>query len=547
MILVYDFTYLSNNGVLENFLEDIAKDIKHYMTRDGDKVSLHVQGSEEELKSFSDILSKTLPFSLFLKDVNVRTAEKWDILKAIKIPKCETMLAFTQKALLRAKAAFNPFIKNEIGSNPDISAPLVFEDKSVHEEYHEGFKEAFLKAAKVVASGGRLNIKTKNGFVCLSKLHDKRYENFSVMLTDLSAASKIAVLKNAEISAIASLEKPLVKTYSNLVFASNYPNFPRFFDIALANDLFLYLLGTALFDLGIDFVVLEAKQSAPDASLYFKEEIQKSERLEICALDNGQNIILKGASFAPSPLLKSIKQIKNLRHMQFALAMRELDLFEKANCGVYLSLKNDDMIMFYSAQTGVLDMINITYEDSLHEMLENIAKEDESGLRLIKNYMEKFPLTAAKIKDISLENKAKNIANLWAFAAFLMEFGDSLEEAQEKLFENIATFGGQKGPRVDYKLLDAKSAKTTINAHKFIRSVISFCLADVDGGLLSYGIAESLVYFLSDFADDLKGDFQIKNVLLLGSLFGIKTISNLSVKHIVNYRVDFNRELPIEL
>ncbi|MDR2081334.1 MAG: hypothetical protein LBP54_05555 [Campylobacteraceae bacterium] len=546
MILIYDFIYLADNGVLENFLENIAKDTRHCITKDKDKISLYIEGGEEELKSFSDMLSKTLPFSLFLKKANARTIEKWDNLKAIKIPECGVILPFTQKALLKAKAEFNPFVKNEIGANPDISPPLIFQDKNGREKYDDGFKEAFFKAAKIVADGGHLNIKSKNGFVCVSKLKDKKYENFSVMLTDLSAASKIAVLKNAEISALASLEKPLVRTHSNLIFASNYPNFPRFFNIGLANDLFLYLLGAILFEMGVEFVVLEAKSAMIDASLYFEEDVKQNERFQICALDNGQNIIVKGVSFASPKLLNAIKQLKNPHHMQFAASMHELDLFEEASCGVYLSLKNDDMISFYSPTTGVLDMVSITYENSLQEMLENIAK-DETGARLIRNFAEKFPLIFAKAKEISLEKKANNIASLWSIAAFLMGLGEDLPQARERLFENIETFGGQKGPRVDYKLLDEKSAKTTLNAHKFIKSVMSFRLADVENGLLSYGIAESLVYFLSDFADGLKGGFQIKNVLLLGSLFSVKTISNLSVKHIVNYRVDFNHELPIEL
>ncbi|MDR0666259.1 MAG: hypothetical protein LBF71_02495, partial [Campylobacteraceae bacterium] len=363
MILIYDFIYQANNGVLENFLEDIAKDIKHYITKEGEKISLHVQADEEELKSFSDTLSQTLPFSLFLKEANARVCTQWEELKAIKIPACETALPFTQKALLKAKAEFNPFVKNEVGINPDICPPLIFKDKDCR--YDGDFKEAFLKAAKVVESGGYLNIKSKNGYISLSKLRDKKYENFSVMPTDLSAASKIVVLKNTEISALASLEKPLIKVYSNMVFAAKYPNFSRFFNIGLANDLFLYLLGNILFEMGVEFVVIEEKHSAPDAALYFEGEINQNERLQICALDNGQNIILKGGSFASQKLLNSIKTLKNPHHMQFAASMQELDLFEEANCGIYLSLKNDDMIMFYGAQTGVLDMINIAYENSL--------------------------------------------------------------------------------------------------------------------------------------------------------------------------------------
>ncbi|MDR1975639.1 MAG: hypothetical protein LBQ18_01460 [Campylobacteraceae bacterium] len=544
MILIYDFTYFANNGVLENFLTDIAKDMEHYITKEGDNISLYVQGGEEELKNFSDTLSNALPFSLFLKEVNVRAGEQWESSKAINIPECKVTLPFTQKALQSALTAFDPFTKNEIGLNPDIYAPLNFESKNERKKYDDNFKDAFVKAAQSVAQGGRLNIKTKNGYFGVSKIEDKSYENFSVMLTDLSAASKIAVLKNSEISALASLEKPLIKTHTNLIFASNHTNFPRFFDITLANDLFLYLLGVALFEEGVEFVVLEEKHSEPDAVLYFEQEVKAHAPFQICALDNGQNIILKGTTFTAPELLNSLKQLKNPRHMQFVATMRELELFDEANCGAYLSLKNDDMIMFYSDKAGVLDMVNITYEHSLKEMLDNIANEDETGSRLIKNYTEKFPLIMERAKNISLENGANNIANLWSIAAFIMGLGEDLQSAQERLFENIETFGGQKGPRVDYKLADEKSVKTNLNAHKFIRSVMSFRLADVDEGLLSYGIAESLVYFLSDFADKVKENFEVKNILLMGSLFGSKTISNLCVKHI---GARFNKELPIEL
>ncbi|MDR0761872.1 MAG: hypothetical protein LBF13_02345 [Campylobacteraceae bacterium] len=549
MILVYEFEYISKNSVLENFLQVLAvkEGIEHYITKDKDKVLLYARGDEERLVAFSDKLSNSLPFSVFLKSTSVSVTDKWNSNEAVRVQECEVYIPFTKQALETAKNEFNPFVKNEIGQNFDINPPLVFINDGKTVLYDDNFKEAFHKAADIIAGGGKINFKTLKGAFCISEAKDKNYQNDILIIPcDLSLVGKIAVMEDGEAAVLASLEKPIVKAHTNMVFSSQYPNFPKFVRLKLADDLFLYFLSLALFEKGVKFTVLEAEDSTLAASLYFKNDVKKDVQFEICHLKNAHNIILKGTSFTSPELLKSIKQVKNPHHMQFAAGIQELDLFEEANCGIYLSLKNDDMMMFYNAQTGVLDMVNITYENSLAQMLENIAKEDETSAKLIKNYTEKFPLVIAKAKEILL--KTKNIANLWSAAAFLMGLGENLDEAQERLFENIATFGGQKGPRVDYKLLDEKSVKTTIDAHKFIKSVMSFRLAGVDDGLLSYGISESLVYFLSDFTDKMKDEFEAKNILLMGSMFGIKTISNLCVKHLsVSHKVYFNKELPIEL
>ncbi|MDR0407589.1 MAG: hypothetical protein LBH45_01530 [Campylobacteraceae bacterium] len=548
MILVYEFEYVSNNSVLENFLQNFAseKKIEYYITKKRCKISLHARGDEEILISFSDELSKSLPFSIFLKSTLVKVSDEWNEDKADVAQECEIYLPFTKKAINAAKDEYNPFVKNEIGKNPDIYPPLIFTYNGESIEYESNFKDAFLKAADVIASGEKLNLKTLSGTFCISKIKkDTPYkDDTTVMLSDLSFADKIAVIKNEEIAVLASLEKPTVKVHTNLIFSSEYTNFPRFIKLKLASDLFLYFLSLALFEKGVKFVVLDDEYDTPNASLYFKQQIENIARFEVCPLKNGQNIIIKGTSFTTPKLLKSIKVLKNRHHMQFAATMQELALFEETNCGVYLSLNNDDMIMLYNDKEGVLDFVQIDFENSLEQILENIEKTDDNGKKLIEKYRQTFPQFYKNAKNISLESK--NISTLWGAAAYLLGFGDSLYHAQKELLKNIEIFGGQKGVRVDYKLLDKNNIKTSLNAGKFLQSVISFKLAGTDDMILSFGIAESLVYFLSDFADKMKDEFEVKNILLMGSLFGSKTISNLCVKHLgANLR--FNKELPIEL
>ena len=52
---------------------------------------------------------------------------------------------------------------------------------------------------------------------------------------------------------------------------------------------------------------------------------------------------------------------------------------------------------------------------------------------------------------------------------------------------------------------------------------MSFKLAGVSDKILSFGIVQSLAYFLSDFSDDLEFD----NAFLTGDLFEERLISNL--------------------
>ncbi|MDR3346028.1 MAG: hypothetical protein LBS73_02530 [Campylobacteraceae bacterium] len=550
MILVYEFTYVSQNAVLENFLDNIAKsaDVESYISKKDDKVLLHVKGDEEQLGLFSEKLSKELPYSLFLNSTNAYIDEAWDTNQAIRVPPCDIYLPFTKQALDTAVRDFNPFVQNEIGENQQIYLPLIFEQDGVRHKYSEDFAEAFERAADIVAKGQKLNIKTLSGIFCVSQIEDKAYDDeFVVMPSELSIVSKIAVTKNEEISTLVSLEKPIVRAHTNMIFASKYPNFPRFLRLAMADDLFLYFLSLALFKKGVEFVILEQKENLASAFLYFEQGITPRPRLEVCALQSGQNIITHGTWHMKPQSLKNIKFLKHHYHTQFAATMQESGVFDKANCGIYLSLKHNDKIMFYNDKVGVLDILSIEFKNSFKEIFLRLAS-DESGEKLVANYKQAFPHIYQKIENISFEGVAQSVSNLWGIAAILMGFGDDLRLAREKLLENIEMFAGEKGPRIDYKLIDENSAKQSLDAYKLLKSVMSFRLAGADDGMLSYGIGESLVYFLSDFADKLKGDFEVENIFFMGSLFGTKSISNLCVKHLsVNHKVHFSKELPIEL
>ena len=58
---------------------------------------------------------------------------------------------------------------------------------------------------------------------------------------------------------------------------------------------------------------------------------------------------------------------------------------------------------------------------------------------------------------------------------------------------------------------------------------MSYKVAGVDDEVLSYGFIDSLAYFLSDYFDLLKEEFESEAVLLTGSLFEEKNLANLTL------------------
>jgi len=156
---------------------------------------------------------------------------------------------------------------------------------------------------------------------------------------------------------------------------------------------------------------------------------------------------------------------------------------------------------------------------------------------LLQNYGESFSLPRG---DLNVQN---GFFGLFCVAGALLGFDSDAQNAGEILLQNASDFNGAKGPRLDFKMLN----KTHFDVVKFARSGMSFRLAGVDARLLSYGYAESLAYFLSDFSDAIKQDFDVRNVLLCGSLFENKTLANLTLKHLkTGLNAKFSKEFLIE-
>ena len=170
MFLAFEFSCFSSNGVLENLLEDIAKESKivHKILRKKEIVTLYVEADEEGLGLFADKLSMSLPLSIFYKPTGVSVVDS--------MPKDEQVI---------------PKMDNEVLFTPKKLATFEFECADLVDK---------IMAGLCVEING-CNIGKIESLPSL-------VDDFEVVATDLSVVQKMVLAQENELYALATLERP---------------------------------------------------------------------------------------------------------------------------------------------------------------------------------------------------------------------------------------------------------------------------------------------------------------------------------------------------
>jgi hypothetical protein len=553
MILAFKFHYVSHNGVLENFLYRSlqAHALPFSFMRQESVLMVYVKGGEEALLSFSTHLAEALPLSIYFKSLHVEVVEAMEG-ESTPPAACEVALPFTPWMVRQAQSEahyFNPFVTPDVGIDLGMKSPLVFTCKEEHYTSDTiAYAELFTHVAKEVNMGSGLHVKTSTGYYRLNKLDEAQFKTSAKMLIvpcDLSVVEKMVVIKENEIKALASLEKPILRLPVNAIFAQKSDNAPRFVQMKMADDLVLYLLCVKLFEQGVAFVSLVPCEEDSLPSLTFEGgAFRKS--IGISVLENGEMVPWLGDAYASPALKQSVSAFDSSAHGQFAALLKEHQLFQASTAGVYLSVKHDDAIMVYQETHGMLELIHLALPESIGALLDQICEKSETGAKLVQNYATAYPDTVAFARTVSLRNTPRNLATVMGIAGVLFGFGKSLEAARDYMLENALLFSGLKGPRIDY-LLEGESLRSSFNVARIIRSGLSYKLADLDDLTLSFGYVDSLGYFISDTLDRMKEEFNTTHVGLCGGLFANKRLCELAARQAgTSHTVCFNRELPID-
>lgn len=558
MILAFEFNYISHNGVLENLLDKISKDfgISYKIGKKNSVVTLYTEGSEQELTDFSNFIGERLPLSIFFKSsaVNVLNAMPTD---EYQLSPCTLTLPYTPKVLLTCRDEhspdyLNPLLNNEVGNSTySAHGVLLKQNGNIIINATNNFEPLYSQVAKIISSGARIAIHSASGNFIVGKIDetfkDKVKEDFTVIPTDLSVVEKMVVIKDNEIKAIASLEKPSIRLKVNSLYSEKDILGTQRVKIKLPDELLLLNICTQLHRDGIEFIYKVPLHSEVDYSLEIDGTFSPIPQIEICVLENGEMLIVDGDGYSAPLVKENLKKFNESSHAVFSSIMQEHDLFGESVSCYYISKTHDDKLMYISPKTGLLDLVKFPIKRSFKEIFE-LIESSQTGASLFKNYKEQYPDLVEHALHVKIpDTLPNNVYTMWGIAAVILGITQSIEEGSEKFIENAEDFGGQKGPRIDYFLQDPKALKSDFDFIKMIRSAMSFRLAGTDDVTLSFGFLESLAYFLTDSTDAFKENLESQKILLGGWMFGIKIFSELSSRNIqATLPVCFNRELPID-
>lgn len=558
MILAFEFTYLSHNGVLENLLKQscVENNIKHLITRENTCVTLYVEENEERLGAFADALSASLPLSLFFKSSSVYVAESFpnqqESLPLVNIP-----LIFTpQKIALIETPSSSLYLLPYNDFKPSHDTLSVFQagEKIYEASSQETLETLYSMVSSAIFEGKTVQVKTTSGLFVLGSIEKAKHlpsmDGVEVLPTDLSVVERMVVIRENEIKALATLERPSIRCKVNAMFAQKEILPTERVILRLADEWLVYHLCKRLFAQGVSFLFkAPATLLKADVCVVTSLTLPAIEPLHVSVLENGEIILVKGKSYASKALLENTKKFEEPSHGAFASIMQEHHLFDAKSSCFYLSKFYDDKLMNYSSEHGMLNLTSVPLPSSFEALFDEIAQTSESSARLIENYKNTYPEIYAQALHVKIpENLPKSIYSLWKIIAVVLGFSSDLDKGAEVLIELAEDFGGQKGPRMDYFLQKEEALVSDMNYIKLIRSGMSFKLAGTDDATLAFGYVQSLAHFISDMSDYYKENLLNEKIALAGSLFGFRRFSEMVYKNLKpNHPICLNRELPIEL
>ncbi len=592
MILEYKFGYLSTSLSLERLLLKELKisGLNGSLYRKDDNVLLYVEADEKELEEFSDVLSKFIPHSLFLKGVEVNAVDKMPLLDN-KLPNFpRRQMPFCPRCQQEALKSYNPFKKCE-GCGYDVKES-VLTLKNFAKVIRGDNKTIFQELAKVIKNGGKVKIKTFNGYKKISLPNEKNFKSlkgdFEILCADLQGADELFALTKSQTLALGSFEKPILELATDAKAIKRYPFFSQlgFVRVRLSDDLILELLMHSLKDAGVSEVLLEDSNDTEqlNVELDFESEIRPLKALEVMTLSNGEIILKKGErSLLPKAdwieaktvikafsdnfvainyeneivVYKKEKELPECKntftldgsasgyeaaHGAFYSIVNEHRLYEQTSCGIYLSKVHSDRVMVYSKRFGLVDYLqfDMNFPSTKEELFEMLSQGDENSKKLVNNYRAKFPLLCKD--DMIFDQKMGDIYKLWGVASLLLGYEKSgnVKKAAKTLTGYAYRFKGKKGPRIDYKLRQREN-KPKLDGLKMLKTAMSFRLAGIDEMTLSFGVVESFAEFVSNIVDEISRDYDIDKVCFSGSLFELSnfldkfyTITNKNYETITN-------------
>jgi len=543
MLLEYKLDYRSSSLVYERIFLHVLKelDLEGKLLRDKFLLKLYVDAdTPEKLEEFATVFAQSLPHSIFLYSTEASIVEA--------MPEDETHIDSEEKLPL----PFCPQCLKEVQDKEHENYYNIFTQCKACGYGSSGeqrsYKPELEAAALAIKEGKILEINTFYGkyFVGLpAKLpHAMACD---MLVYDLATVEAYAYVEKHEITSLGAIEKPFIKLKKKMKFLMDFENIEAdLIRFKLADDFILHLIMEELHELGIDMLFITGEVLASDEQLLLVEPEEVWEPIEIVVSENDTAIVAGDKGLPEFPInAEKVNPVEG----SFYSVIKEHHLEDEIVAGINLSKTYKNNMMAYGKKFGTLEYLSFGFEfSSIQEIFDRIVSTNETGIKIVENYKNKFPEHFEKISKITFEDKEFNLYKLWGIVAIVLNFAQTEDplEAAKILEESAMTFLGEKGPRIDYKLLNTDN-KVHLDPLMTIRTAMSFKLAGVDQLTLSYGVIESFLEFIANELDEMKQSMDISAVVVTGSLLANKHLfSKMSKEIAVNHKIYFNNQLLVE-
>jgi len=535
MILKFVFNTTAKNGVIEKILIRVAKEenIKLGLCKDLENIYAYVQGSEEEIENFSRKLANELPLSLFLNSLKAEVSEEFkDEMERnfpdISLPPCPKCIREVKDE--NNKHYFDIFHHCEV-CGYKVNGKWEIENGEFNIKDKNERRKFFKQLAKKLENEN-IFIQTMNGAFEVSK----NIENADFIIAkDLAAIAKYFLSFEGDAKALGSIEKPFLSLKTNIEFKKEFGiSTPAFLvklpDCMVTELLFEVceypLLGFKKADKAKD-LCFEVKTQEPLMAVVTDSTkkdilIQSGDRGIIPAYEKKLNTDGKykkyGYKDGVIDLLENLEDIEskdvNPVYAGFYGVLTQWEL-ENKNIMGFCFYEEENKILVNSPKFGLVEFIDFKFSfKNFEEIFAQISAMNETGNKLIKNFMEKRPELFSHAINTDINSDKKGIYYLWGMIGILLNIAESIEEGFEKIIAYSNEAMAKKGPRIDYKM-----DKNNLNPLWVIRTVMSFNLAGVDNNLISFGVIESFAEFLSNQYDLFKRDSNLDGAVIVGDLF----------------------------
>jgi len=543
MILEYRLDYRSSSLVYERIFLKALKNfsLEGRIIRENFLLKLYVEANDaEELTEFATYLSNYLPHSIFLYETEANIVNE--------LPKESYLLPEKQKMTL----PFCPACLKEVMDENNVNYYNIFTECEACGYSVEGEKRSYKKEFETIAlaiSQGKI--------VELNTFYGKYYVgipnkvcndiDFDIVVYDLATIAKYANVESYEITTLGSFEKPLIKLKKKIKFTMDYEEVEAdLIRFKLPDDFIFHLLMEELHILGKDAIFITKEKIETEEKLLLAEYKSEIEPIEVVASQKNVAIV-SGEKGLPKFSINA-KEV-NPAIGSFFSVIKEHHLKDENIAGINLSKEYKNNLLIYGKKYGVVEYLSLNFKFfSMNDIFKQIKETDENGMKIVENYQKKFPEHFEKLSRIVFKDKEFNIFKLWGVIAIVLGYTESEDpwKAAHILEKNAISFLGEKGPRIDYKLLNI-DGKVYLDPLMTIRTAMSFHLAGVDQLMLSYGVIESFLEFLSNELDELKPSMDITAITATGSLLSNKHLfSKMSKEISLNHHIYFNNELPVD-